>query len=48
MGWATYSTDERYCDSCQNFYDKEDEQEHEDCKGVLKNDKIDNDRAEDN
>jgi len=32
LGWATYDTDERYCDTCKQFYDKQDEHEHKDCK----------------
>lgn len=35
LGWATYSTEESYCDVCETFYDKQDKWEHEDCEEEL-------------
>jgi len=32
IGWASYSTDERYCPYCKVFYDVQDSHEHDDCK----------------
>jgi len=39
LGWATYSTRERYCDVCETFYDKQDEWEHKDCEKELGDEK---------